>query len=109
MRTTIDYLNSVMKAHNLGSDYQLAKFLGVTQAAISRYRKRKNVMDDYTALRVANALEKNPLEIIATANAERAREDTERKAWRGLLRRIAVYFPGVTLLTREFISAYQLC
>jgi len=81
MNTTREYLIEVKKKNNLSSDYALAKLLGTTRSAISFYMKGERIMDDTTCLKVAEALNLNPLEIIARANAERARTDEEAKQW----------------------------
>ena len=84
MKTTVYYLDKIKKVEKLGSDYALAKLIGITQSAISRYRKQISFMDDYTAVKVAKILNIDPLEIISTANAERAKTDEEKKVWKDI-------------------------
>lgn len=72
MTKTVDLLDALKARHNLTSDYQLAKFLGVKQSTISNYRTGRTCLDDEMALRVADALSVNPLYVIAVAHAERA-------------------------------------
>ena len=52
MQTTNEFLDAVKARHQLTSDYQLAKFLGVRQSTISNYRVRKSGFDEAMALRV---------------------------------------------------------
>src|SRR3569832_1848501 len=73
MNTTREYLIEVKKKNNLSSDYALAKLLGTTRSAIRFYMKGERIMDDATCLKVAEALNLNPLEIIAGAGAGGAR------------------------------------
>ncbi|WP_186082820.1 DUF3693 domain-containing protein [Burkholderia gladioli] len=81
MKTTVEYLDEVKARHDLPSDYAASKALGVTPSAISKYRLGRAYFDDLTALRVAELLDINPLEVIAAANADRARDTDTRKVW----------------------------
>lgn len=84
MKTCNDWLDAVKKRHKLESDYALAKLLGVQQTNISRYRLGRGSMDVYTAARVAELLNEDALKVIATAEAERARNDEQRTFWKRL-------------------------
>lgn len=81
MKTTIQYLDAIKEALDLPSDYAAAKHLHVTRAAVSRYRNGEGAFDDTTALRVAEILGIEPMEVIAAANAERARDEETRHLW----------------------------
>lgn len=89
MVTTNQYLDHVKKRHSLKSDYALSKFLRTSTAAITQYRKKLFVMDDDMALKVAEALELNPLEVIAVANSERAKDEEKRERWLNVAKRAA--------------------
>jgi transcriptional regulator with XRE-family HTH domain len=89
MKTTQEYLNAAKKALGIESDYALAKWLGVTKQAASNWRTGKNIIDDYTAAKIADALNLDPLEVIAVANMERANEEERREYWRKIFRRCA--------------------
>lgn len=82
---TIEYLDTLKNRHSLTSDYQLAKLLETSTPVISHYRTGKRVMDDYTAAKVAELLELEPLEVIAAANAERERDPNKRAYWEKLV------------------------
>jgi transcriptional regulator with XRE-family HTH domain len=81
MKTTVEYLDAVKIRLDLPSDYAAAKALGVTRAAVSKYRLGNAFFDDTTALRVAEILDIQPFEVIAAANAERARDSETRSLW----------------------------
>ena len=81
MKTTIQYLDAYKAKLHLASDYAAAKALGITRAAVSKYRNGHGGFDDETAVRLAEALEINPLEVIAAANGERARDDNSKRFW----------------------------
>ncbi|MBU9320385.1 hypothetical protein KTE24_06900 [Burkholderia gladioli] len=98
MKTTVDYLDAVKAKLDLPSDYAAAKHLRVTRASVSRYRLGEGAFDDTTALRVAEILGVDPLEVIASANAERARDDETRQLWVRTLEKISTGFRTLVLL-----------
>lgn len=54
--TSAEWLKLLKKEKNLTSDYQLSKYLGLTQQAVSSLMLGKSVMSDTTALKVADSL-----------------------------------------------------
>lgn len=101
MKTTIDFLNAVKAAKNLTSDYQLAKFLGLTQSSISLSMSGRTYLGDESAIKVAEALKIDPAQVIASVHYERAKKEEEKAVWRGILERLggvaAALFIGVAL------------
>ncbi|MGZ4837661.1 MAG: hypothetical protein ACXVZR_03865 [Terriglobales bacterium] len=87
---TPEYLDAVKRHLGITSDYALAKRLGFSQSAMSSYRTGRRVFDDDAALTVALALQLNPLEVIAAANAERAKTPEQKARWEGLMEKISV-------------------
>ncbi|AYX28118.1 helix-turn-helix domain-containing protein [Burkholderia pseudomallei] len=81
MKTTVEYLDAIKVRLDLPSDYAVAKALGLTRAAVSKQRLGHSVFDDTTALRVAEILGVDPMEVISAANAERARDEETRRLW----------------------------
>src|SRR3569833_3855996 len=81
MKTTVDYMLALQKTLDLGTPYAIAKYLGIAPSSVYRYLAGEQKMDDYTALKVAQALELNPLEVIAATNAERAKNEKEIAEW----------------------------
>jgi hypothetical protein len=84
MKTTVQYLDAVKRRLDLPSDYAIAKALGLTRAAVSKQRNGDSSFDDLTAVRVAEILGLDPMEVIAACNAERARDDDARRVWERL-------------------------
>jgi len=85
VKKTTEYLEESKKLLGISSDYALAKWLEVTDGAMSHYKTGRRTIDDYTAARIADALGINPMEIIAAANAERAereKDEKRREYWR---------------------------
>lgn len=82
MKTTLDYLNQVIKKQvGIENDNQLAVYLGITRQAIHQYKQGQN-MSVLVAIRVAFALEITPLETVAATLYAQAKTDIERDFWR---------------------------
>jgi len=86
---TIKYLQDAKCKLQIESDYALAKRLGITTAAISQYQTGKRVIDPYTAAKLAEVLEIDPMEIVAAAEEEREKDEKKREFWRTLSRKLA--------------------
>lgn len=84
MKTTVEYLRAAKDAAGLESDNALSKAIGVSRATISLYMSGDRTMDDYTALKVAQILGIDAIEVIAAANHERERTAERREAWENL-------------------------
>jgi predicted transcriptional regulator len=89
MKTTIDYLDELRIKLQLPSDYAVAKALGCTRASVSRYRNGVGSFDDATAIKVADLLGLEPLEIIAAANFERAKDEHSQNVWASIWGKVA--------------------
>jgi len=96
---TINYIEAAKKKLGVTSNYALAKELGMSQAALSRYKSGDRVIDDYTAAKLAELLELEPIEVIAAANAEREKDSAKAAFWRKLAGgRQAAGLAGVLIL-----------
>ncbi len=121
MKTTVDFLNAVMKKNGITSDNQLSIFLGCTRSSISGYRHKKSFLDDEIAFKVAKLLDLDPGYVLSCIASERARKPELKAAWKhaaevlqGLAAALVViaalpfislegsegYFLGVTALPR---------
>ena len=89
---TIDYLLAVKTRLGITSDYALAKALRIGQPAIIGYRAGRTTISDDVALSIADILGVHPIEVIATANAERAKTPEQRQRWSGVLEKFSVGF-----------------
>lgn len=84
MKTTIQWLDAVKRAKGLPSDYAVAKALGTTAQVVSHYRAGRRAFDPYMAVKVAELVGVDPMRVIASVEAERARNDEQRAFWRRL-------------------------
>lgn len=89
---TLEYLAACKARLGIESDYALAKALGVTQQAVSSYRAGNSKINDDVALRVAEILQLHPLQVIAAANAERAKTDEQKARWMGVMEKFSTSF-----------------
>lgn len=81
MKTTVQWLDAVKARLDLPSDYAAAKALNVTRSAVSKYRLGRSVFDEKTCIRVAEILGVDPLEVIASARVESAKDAQTRNVW----------------------------
>jgi transcriptional regulator with XRE-family HTH domain len=89
---TLQYLDAVKVARGITSDYALAKALGVAQPTIIGYRSGRRILDDDVALSIAEILKVHPLQVIASANAERAKTPEQRARWSGVMEKFSASF-----------------
>jgi hypothetical protein len=97
MQTTRQFLAAVRRVlederGEKVSDYRLAKELGVTRSAMSRYLLGKNTFDERVGARVSGVLGLHPGYVAACIQAERATLPESRSMWEGvanLLRGVA--------------------
>lgn len=110
---TTEYLAAAKRKTGAKNSAALAKALGLTGAALSRYESGDRVMDDYTAAKIAEILDIDPMVIIAQANAEREKDDGKRAYWQKIAARstmhvaLAVVAVVVLLLTGEGETSYK--
>lgn len=100
------YLDMLKAREGLSSDNQLAALLGITRQAVSNYRTGKSIPDDYTCARLAQKLGIDELEVIAAANAARARTDEERSFWKQFLTRAAAVLVCMVLIGMDISPAF---
>lgn len=83
---TQQLLDAVKSRYSLPSDYALAKFLGLKQQTVSKYRVDGNTLSDETALLVADKLGMDAGEVLAWMHAERAKSPAAKRALEKLAR-----------------------
>lgn len=78
------YLNQVATKTETGSDYATAKLLNVKPSRISNYRTGRSLFDNAMCIKIAEILEVDPLPIIATMEAIRAKDQKQKSFWEGI-------------------------
>jgi len=81
METTQTLLQRCKTELGIESDYALAKAFEMSPQAIGRYQSGERQMDNWTALKVANVLGMEPMEVIAISELEREKNEAKRKVW----------------------------
>lgn len=64
------------------TDYRIAQVLDIPRQRVSTYTKGEQQADAYACAKIAEVLERDPLEIIAQVEAEAARTEKKRAFWR---------------------------
>lgn len=91
MSTTTALLDRIKSQTGLNSDYAIAKALGISRQAVSHYRTGKNQLDSNGVFIAAELLGMNHAEILsvlASIEAERARDDDTRATWQARLKKL---------------------
>jgi hypothetical protein len=91
-----EYLDALRVKLNLPSDYALQKPLGVTKAAISKYRNNRTHFDDTVCRRVAELLGKHHGLVMLDMAKERARTPEDQAAWSAILEKFSASFKSLT-------------
>jgi len=86
MKTT-DYLIAARNKTEKQTDYALHKALGISQQAVSMYMTGKRIINDDTALRLAEMLGIDASVIIAQANYERT-DGKNKKLWKDYIEKL---------------------
>ena len=87
--TTIDLVDEVKRYASIGSDYALAKRLGVLPQTISHYRHGRTQMSDEIAVKLSAMIGRAPAPILASLAAERAKNSDVAKIWREVAKALA--------------------
>jgi len=97
MKTCAEYLDSVKAKKHFSSDYQLAKFLGESPTRLSNYRTRGSAFDDEMAVKVADVLGIDPMEVIIAANLQRAKRPEQKEFWQRVGQRFSALLLTVSI------------
>ncbi len=104
MKTT-EYLDAARRKTGSKTSAALAEALGVTGGAMSRYESGERVIDDYTAARVAELLNIDPMQVIAQANAEREKDENRKSYWQRIAHMSVRTAACVTVTTIAALTA----
>lgn len=78
---TLEYLTEVKKKRGISSDYAVAKELGISKQAVSRYSQGKGSFDETVAKRVAEILGMHPGIVVLDMEKERAKDPEMQALW----------------------------
>lgn len=88
--STNDFLDALMKRYGVVTDYGLHKLLKVSRQSIYRYRDKAGAtFDDQVALRVAELLDIDPVQMLVWTARQRASCTQAIEHWKHLQKRLA--------------------
>jgi predicted transcriptional regulator len=82
-----DYIKQLRTKTKTGSLYSVAKLLGVSEVAVHGYAKGRREFDTYAALRVAELLNIEPMQVIADVEAARETDEGRKRYWQNLAKK----------------------
>lgn len=82
MSQTQELIEQVRAKLNGATDYKLAQVLDLHSEYVHGYVKGTRAADNYACAKIAEILERDPLEVIAQVEAEAARTEKKREYWR---------------------------
>lgn len=99
----IEYFYQIKSRHKITSDYKLAEFLKISRARISDYVKGERWPDAYASLQIANALDLDPMQVLADFESQSEKNEQRREVWRDFLSRAKKPL-GVLVLVLSFTA-----
>ena len=87
---SLKFIDAMQEKHGLKNDYAVSRFLGIASGTISQYRNGKRIMDNEMCLKIALALEIDPIQVIMAADIDRAEKAGQRSLWEDFLTKAGV-------------------
>lgn len=79
--TTARYIDQLRPLTETGTNYGIAKLLGLTETTVARYMSGERFMCPAVALQVAQLLQLDPLCVIAQTQSENEKDPDHKAAW----------------------------
>lgn len=95
-------LDRAAKKLPTASDYSISKALGVSSAAVSKWRSGRNHMADTAAMKLAEILGEPTDAILALVAADRTSDPAAKKQWTNMARKLRASAAAVTLASLGF-------
>lgn len=80
MKWFADYVDELKEKLQITSDYGISKHLGIERQSMTKVRNG-DALNNEICFRIANELKKHPLEIIATARAQKEKNNELKAFW----------------------------
>ena len=107
MDDTKYYIERLRPYTKTRTDYAVSKLIGVSRAAMCKYKQGKSSFDSDTALKVGEVLGLNPLIIIANIKASKAKNWDSQQRWKSLAESISNISKLSSILTLAFILSFS--
>lgn len=76
-----DYLDEIRKLTNTGTNYAVAKMIGVSDQAMHNWKKQGSIPDAATCFKIADILHIEREEVLINVNLAGAKKPSDRKVW----------------------------
>lgn len=106
MKSTRQYLADLKAKYQISKNRELAKLIDVKEATVSRYMSGDRVIDNTTALKIAQLLEIDEAIVIAQANFERESGEN-KKRWNDYLVKLGGMTASILLPVIFILSPSQ--
>lgn len=83
-----ELLDATKNAKSIKTDGELARLLGVSKQAVSRYYLGERAPDEFACLKIADATGMPLDSVIATVKAASEKDETRREAWENYMKRL---------------------
>lgn len=104
-KTIHERLDAVKVRHGITSDYKLAMFLGISEAALANYRHGRSLPDPGAVVKIAGALDEEPAIMLLEIEVQRAKTPVSKAAWKGALEKISKGGHGAAVLAGVALAA----
>ena len=84
-----EIIKAIKQKHHLTSDYQVHKLTGWSRQSVSNFANNKVNLPDHAAIRAAEVLEIEPLEMLAQAHAERSKRSDVKQVWEAIAKQVS--------------------
>lgn len=105
MRTSRDYLDAVAARLGGVSDYRVAITLGISTAAVSKWRTGSDSIGDDSAVKVAEILGIDPAEILLSSYAQKSKNAVARQSLENAIRKLGGVAAALVLCAFPIFSS----
>lgn len=88
MHSTHELLEAAKRHSGLATDYKLGMVLGLSNSAVTNYRKGRSHPDDNVGRRLAELAGLDEGYVLACLHAERSKDEESRQAWQRIAKRL---------------------
>lgn len=104
-----ELLDATKHAKSIKSDGELARMLGVSKQAVSRYYLGERAPDEFACLKIADATGMPLATVIATVKAASEKDETRREAWENYMKRLggvaASFMAGILCIVTLIVTS----
>lgn len=95
---SLDIIEAVRKTTDTGSDYAVAKKLGVNRQSMTKYLHAGMHLSDLTTIRAAKSINTDPEKAVIEIQIERAKDEDLKQVLRNILAKLSATAASVALV-----------